>query len=83
MHLKQLKDNLYAKGCSVALMVGISDYFWAKYISSIAGGNAIVAGTWGAAVVVLGAFIVLSYVHDKRMIVFAGIGAFIGTYLAV
>jgi hypothetical protein len=41
------------------------------------------AATWAAMVIVLGAFIVVSYVHDKRLIIPAAIGAFIGTYFAV
>src|SRR5687767_14233537 len=61
----------------------VSDYIWARYIFNIAEEHALAAANWSVIVIVLGAFIVLSYVSDRRLIVPAAIGAWIGTYLAV
>lgn len=82
-NLKPLYDNVYFRGLAVALATGVSDFIWAHYISAIAGGERLAAANWGAVVIVLGAFIVVSYVSDRRLIIPAAIGAWIGTYLAV
>ena len=81
--LSKKLNNVYYRGAATFGGTFVSDFIWAKYIASITGADAWVAGVWGMATVVLGAFIVLSYVGDKRMIIPAGIGAFLGTYFAV
>ena len=76
-------SNVYCRGVATFCGTFISDFIWAKYISSVTLAPPLIAGIWGMATVVLGAFVVLSYVNDRRMIVPAGIGAFLGTYFAV
>jgi hypothetical protein len=76
-------SSVYYRGIAVFLGTFISDYVWAKYIASITTATPFVASVWATITIVMGAFVVLSYVHDKRMIVPAAIGAFVGTYLAV
>jgi hypothetical protein len=63
--------------------MAITDAIWARYVSAIASSSKLEAAIWGVLVIVLGAYVVISYVADKRMLVAAAIGAFIGTYLAV
>lgn len=68
---------------SVAGAVTVSDYTWTKYVSGISHGVPLEAAIWSVAVIVLGAFVVVSYVDDRRLILPAAIGAFIGTYFGV
>ena len=76
-------SNVWIRGAVVVVAMAIGDFIWAKYISSIAERRALIAASWGSVVIALGAFITLSYVDDKRMIIPACIGAFLGTYFAV
>lgn len=73
--------NLFLRGLSVLTGVGISDFVWTRYISSIGSGNAFESANWSVLVVGIGAFVVISYVEDRRLVVPALIGAWIGTYL--
>ena len=81
--LLRWQSNVLGKSILVAGCMFISDYFWAKYISTVALTNSIAAANYGVAVVVLGAYVVVSYVEDKRLIVPAAIGAWLGTYYGV
>lgn len=76
-------SNLYVRAAGIFVATGISDFIWAKYMASIADKSALVAANWSVLVIALGAFIVVSYVEDKRLILPACLGAWIGTYLAV
>lgn len=76
-------NNFYLKAIGIFVATGIGDFVWAKYIASITTSTPLIASTWATITLVLGAFVVISYVQDKRMLIPAAIGAFIGTYLAV
>lgn len=67
----------------VFLAVTVADYCWAEYIKDIATGSAFKASIWAILVYVLGGFVVLEYVANKWMLIPAGLGAFIGTYISV
>ena len=75
--------NLWSKVVSVIGAMAVGDFVWAKYISSIATIQPIVAANWSVLVVFLGAYVVVSYVEDRRMIIPAAIGAWIGTYYGI
>lgn len=81
--LKRILSNLWVKCSYVAVATGLCDYVWARYISTVADSQRFEASLWSAVVVVLGALVVTSYVDDRRLILPAGIGAWIGTYLAL
>lgn len=81
--LSQLKSNVWTKAGVVFLAVVISDFVWAKYMAAVAAKSAMEAASWAVLVIALGAYLVVSYVEDKRMVAPACIGAFIGTYLAI
>lgn len=81
--IRPFLSNVYTRSVGVCVGTAVSDFVWTKYIGNIAGGSKLEAATWGAVVIVLGAYIVLSYVNDKRLIVAAALGAFIGTYYGV
>lgn len=68
---------------SVGSATALSDWVWANYMLGVTSRMALEASLWASAVIILGAFVVLSYVDDKRLIIPAAIGAFIGTYLAL
>lgn len=81
--LKKILQNLWVKCSYVVVATGLSDYVWARYIHTVADSQRFEASIWSAIVVVLGAVVITSYVDDRRLILPAGIGAFIGTYLAI
>ena len=81
--LLRWQSNVLGKGILVACCMFISDYFWVKYIRTVALTNSIAAANYGVVVVVLGAYVVVSYVEDKRLIIAAAIGAWLGTYYGV
>jgi hypothetical protein len=67
----------------VFLAVILSDIIWVFYIRRVNQGRALSAAVFGTIVWLFGAFIVVNYIEDKRQIIFAVLGSFIGTYLAV
>lgn len=81
--LKLWTSNGYVRFVSVFIAVTISDFIWTKYISSISQSASLGAACWGVVVIVLGAYVTVSYVEDKRLIAAAALGAFVGTYLGV
>ena len=81
--LQPFLSNVYIRGSGILLATCVSDFIWAQYISTIASKDALAAATWGSVVIILGAYVTISYVGDRRLIVPAAIGAFIGTYFAV
>ena len=81
--LRRWQYDVWFKAVGVFGAMLVSDFIWAKYIATVASKDSFSAATYGVIVVVLGAYIVVSYVEDKRLIIPAAIGAFIGTYYGV
>ena len=81
--LRSLNSAFYRRCASVFGAMVISDFVWAKYMHSISTSNALGASCWAVLVIALGAYVVVSYVEDKRLVLPACIGAFIGTYLGL
>lgn len=69
--------------CVTFLATFLADFAWARYTAGIAEKRALKAAGWSAAIIGLGAFSVVAYTTDHRMIVPAALGAFCGTLLAV
>ena len=61
----------------------VVDFCWTFYIAKVAEGKAVAAATWSALIMVIGAFTTISYLEDKRLLIAAIIGAWVGTFLAV
>ena len=59
------------------------DIIWTAYIKTIAQGEASAAAFWSLLVMLVGAYVTIQYVHDPLMLVPAGLGAAVGTYVAV
>lgn len=81
--LKSYLYSFYAKAAGVVVATTVSDFIWAKYMASVSGATAMVAANWSVCIIAIGAFLTLSYVEDKRLVIPACIGAWIGTYLAI
>lgn len=79
----RIKTSFLFRWISVAAAVAVSDYIWTRYISNVGLGDKFTASVYAVLVIVLGAYIVVSYVDDKRLITAAAIGAFFGTYYGV
>lgn len=59
------------------------DVCWTLYIAEVNARNAVKAATWSALIMLCGAFATISFVHDKRLLIAAILGAWVGTYIAV
>lgn len=82
MNIEKFKH--YAPACiRVFLLMIFVDFFWAKYITETASGNAFIASTWATILFVSSGFVTVEYVKNKWLLIPAGIGAFIGTYLGI
>ena len=63
--------------------VAIADAMWTRYTLAVSGHHAYEAAIYSALIVVVGGFVTLSYVKDRRYLLPAALGAFLGTYLSV
>jgi lipid-A-disaccharide synthase-like uncharacterized protein len=75
--------NFWIQFALVAFAMAIADWCWTKYMLHAAAHRAVPAAFWSMAIIGVSAFSVTSYVEDKRLILAALIGAWIGTYYAV
>ena len=71
------------KAALVFLAVAVSDALWAAWMTAVAAHQPGLAGLTSAGLVVAGAYVTVAYVRDRRYLVPAVLGAFVGTYLAV
>lgn len=55
------------------------DMAWTMYMIEVERRRELLAGLWSAGIMLFGSFVTLSYVEDKRYLVSAAIGAFLGT----
>jgi uncharacterized protein YqgC (DUF456 family) len=67
----------------VVLALTLADICWTMYFTETANKHATKAATWSALIILCGSFATVSFVHDKRLIVAAMIGAFLGTYITI
>lgn len=63
--------------------MALLDLVFAVYVIVTAGHRAGLAGLTAAAIIVLSGYVTRAYVDDRRMLVPAAIGAFVGTFVAV
>lgn len=75
--------DYWLKFFGVLVSVAIADVCWTYYFIKVEERKSIAAGLWSAVIMLLGAFSVENYVHDKSFIIAAVIGAFIGTSLSI
>lgn len=70
------------KWLSVCGAVALADLVWVVYIRSIAAEQHVLAASAAVAIILLSAFVTISYVGDRRMLWPAALGAFVGTLLS-
>jgi len=75
--------NWYIMGTIVLLITSAADFAWSRYTLDVTGRRPHSAAGWSAVIIVLGAGNVVAYIHDWRMVIFAAVGAYLGTFLAV
>ena len=63
--------------------MALADVCWTYYFIKIEERKSVAAGIWGSAIYICGVFRVLSYTEDRRLIIPAVLGAFVGTYLTI
>lgn len=61
----------------------IADFVWAAYIMATSEKKALKAALLSGIIVVMGIFVTLSWLEDKRTIVAATVGGILGTYFCV
>jgi hypothetical protein len=67
----------------VAAAIFAADVCWTLYFIETTAKNAVKAAFWSSMIMVCSAFAVTGYVEDKRLIVAAIVGAFLGTYATI
>ena len=75
--------NFWIAAPLVFVVVAVADIMWALYVRWTAAGNAALAGAAAVGTWAFGAFVTWSWLHDPRLIPFALLGAFVGTFVAV
>lgn len=68
---------------AVFLAVALADALWARWMLATSLGHAVLAGFYSAGLVLSGAFVTVAYIKDRRYLIPALLGAFVGTYLSV
>lgn len=63
----------------VGLGMAVVDAFWTVFVTKANEGRALAAGTASVVIVLLNSTIVIEYVHDRRLVGAAAVGAFLGT----
>lgn len=71
------------RALGVTFMMAVLDAAYALWALATAGNSPLMSSAMASAIIVLSGGVTLAYVNDKRMLVPAAIGAFVGTYLTV
>jgi len=71
------------KALAVFLAVALSDALWSAWITAVGRHQPALAGIASAGLVLCGAFVTMAYIGDRRYLLPAVMGAFVGTYLSV
>lgn len=67
----------------VFVAMTVLDFIWAVYTKSVSDNKPLLASAFAVGIVVVGAFVTISYVANHWMLIPAGLGAFAGTWIAV
>lgn len=71
------------QGLAVFFAMAALDIVYALYVIYTAGREALPAGALAAVLILISGYVTRAYVDDKRMLIPAGVGAFVGTWLAI
>ncbi len=72
--------NFFLRSALVFLAAFVTDAVWAYYIKHTGSGNLLQASFSSSLIVLLGGFITVEYMDDKRLLIAGALGAFCGTY---
>ena len=75
--------EFYIKFITIMISMFLADICWTYYFIKIEERKSLAAGIWAALIYIFGAFTVTSYIEDKRLIIAAIIGSFLGTWATV
>lgn len=67
----------------VCVGMAVADAFWTIYVTKANEGRAHAAGFASVAIVLVNSYVVFEYVHDRRLVFAAAIGAYIGTIIPI
>jgi hypothetical protein len=67
----------------VMVAMFLADVCWTMYFIYVEQRRSILAGIWGAAILLFGSFVTLNYVEDKRLLIAAVIGSFLGVVATI
>jgi len=67
------------KFIAVMSSMALADICWAMYFIEVDKRRAVASGIWGSVIILFSAFTTVHYVEDRRLLVAAVLGAFIGT----
>ncbi len=73
-----MKEHFYVFCAMVVL-----DMLWTLYVMATATHAALLSATWAAIIIVVSGFVTRAYVKDKKFLIPASIGAFVGTWIAI
>ena len=59
------------------------DFIWAHYIASVAAKRPMQSAVWSTGTILLSGVAAVEYVHQPWLLIPAGLGAFIATWIAV
>ena len=76
-----MSDFPYSKALLVLVGLTVADTFWTLYITHVGLGQRLNASCASFMIIAVQALCVSEYVLDKRLIPFAAVGAFLGTWL--
>jgi uncharacterized membrane protein YfcA len=61
----------------------VVDVLYAVYTKQVQVNNPVISSLTAAAIYIINAYIVIEFVHDPMLLIPAGLGAFVGTYIGV
>jgi hypothetical protein len=70
------------KFIGVFVLTVIVDYAWSAYVQSVQVKSKLVASLWATTLMVLSGFVTVSFVKDPLLLIPAGLGAFVGTWIS-
>jgi len=78
-----LQPDFIYKSVMVFFAMALADLFWTLYYFGVEKRQAFIASFWSVMILMCGMITTFSYIQDRRLMVPAIFGAFLGTYGAV
>lgn len=75
--------NFWLNALLVCIGMAIADFFWTVWARKSTSGDKHGAGFSSVGIVLVNSYVVYEYVHDRRLIFAAAIGAYIGTVIPI